>query len=228
MAKTAYLKTQDNEKIKVYEGEITGYNKRLQQLNLDARDALETIQQKEQQIMEKEKELKNMRAELADKDSSELIEVKSWSVSESWKLLQYLKKDFEITSPLKIESVTKWTNGHCRWSNYEETCYKVKGIVEGNFMRGIYANLSLMTFKRNKYRNEITSLKQLISATEGHRVALKEHLTEIKKRHKAFKNDIEDFEKFIDERRVWIEDLVSDYLSLDEANERLKTFKSKL
>lgn len=228
VAKTAYLKSQDQEKMKEYGGEITGYNKRLQQANKKAKEALQKIQQKEQEITEKEKELKRLKSELADKDSSELTEVGSWSVNEEWKLLQWFSRNFEKTSPCEIESVTKWTNGHCEWKDYEETKYTVKGKVEGEFMRGIYASLSLEATKRKKYESEISSLKQQTKQAEDHKGSLLHHLTEIKDRFKDYIDDIDLLEKFISERRQKIGWLASDYLTLEEAQERLKELQATL
>ena len=222
VAKTTYLRNEDKEKIKGYEGEITGYNKRLQQANARATEALEKIQSKEQEITEKDKRLKVMRDELRDKDSSELIEIAKWSVSEEWQILQWLSKEFDISSPCEIEAVDKWTNGHCQWKIYEETKFRITGKVEGEFMRGIYASLSLQTSKRRKYEKEIDSLRRDISTVERDRECLKQQLDHIQNHYKEHIEDIKRLEDFIEETRVKIDGLVSDFMTLDEAHERLQ------
>ena len=121
VAKTAYLKQEDMEKVRGYEGEVTGYNKRLQQANAKAEEALDKTQKKEQEITEKGKKLKTLQAELQEKNSTDLTEVASWSVSEKWKLLRYFSKSFDKTSPYEIDCVDKWTNGHCEWKDIIET-----------------------------------------------------------------------------------------------------------
>ena len=222
VAKTAFLKTEDNEKIKSYEGEITGYNKRLQQANIRATEALEKIQSKEQDVTEKEKELTGLQLDLCDKDSSEQTSIGTWSVSEEWKFFRWIQRSFEKTTTCEIESIDKWTNGHCEWSDLEQTKYSVKGKVHGEFMRGVYASLTLLASKRKKYAKEITSLKQQINEVEKHRQSLKEFLNEIRDRYKEYTADIKLLEQFIEEKRVLINALVSDYMPLDEARMRLK------
>ena len=222
VAKTAFLKTEDNEKIKSYEGEITGYNKRLQQANIRATEALEKIQSKEQDVTEKEKELTGLQLDLCDKDSPELTSIGTWSVSEEWKFFRWLSRSFEKTTSCEIESVDKWTNDHCEWSDFDQTKHSVKGKVEGKFMRGIYASLTLLASKSKKYAKEISSLKHQISEVEKHRQSLKEYLNEIRDRYKEYTADIKLLEQFIEEKRVLINALVSDYMPLDEARMRLK------
>lgn len=221
VAKTAVLKSEDNEKTKSYEGEITGYNTRLQQANARATEALEKIQSKDHEITEKEKELHVLKTDLVDKDSSDLTSIDSWSVSEEWKFFQWFSKTFERTTACEIESVDRWTNGHCEWKDYEETKHSVKGKIEGEFMRGIYASLTLQASKRNKYAKEITSLRQQIGELEKHRQSLKEHLNEIRERYKEYTDDIKLLEQFIEEKRVLITALMSDYMTLEEALGRL-------
>ena len=222
VAKTASLKIEDNEKIKSYEGEITGYNKRLQQANIRATEALEKIQSKEQDVTEKEKELNTLHVDLCDKDSPDLTSIGTWSVSQEWKIFRWLSKSFEKTTTCEIESIDKWTNGHCEWSDLELTKYSIKGKVNGQFMRGIYASLTLLASKRTKYAKDITSLKQQISEVEKHRQSLKELLHEIRDRYKEYTADIKLLEQFIEEKRILINALVSDYMPLDEARLRLK------
>ena len=221
VAKTASLKREDNEKIKSYEGEITGYNKRLQQANIRATEALEKIQSKEQDVTEKEKQLTGLQEDLSDKDSSEQTSIATWSVSEEWKLFRWLSRSFEKTTSCEIESVDKWTNGHCEWNDFVQTKYGVEGKIEGKFMRGIYASLTLLASKRKKYAKEITSLRQQITAVEEQRQYLKEHLNEVRDRYKEYTADIKLLEQFIEEKRVLINVLVSDYMPLDEARTRL-------
>ena len=227
VAKTQYLKSLDQERIKECEGEITGYNQRLQQVNERAKEALVKTQLKQQEMTNKEKELNRLRAEVDDKDSSDLTEVTSWSVSESWKFLKFITREFDKTSPYEIASVSKWTNGKCKWKNYEQTTHGVKGKVEGDFMRGVYASISLETYKRRKYEHEVVSLRQRIDQAEKHLQSLSQHLNEIKERYREYADDITLLEKFIDERTTTIKHLDTDYLTLDEACKRLGDLERK-
>ena len=227
VAKTAYLKSEDNKKIKGYEGEITGYNKRLQQANVRATEALEKIQQKEQEVTEIKKDFTVLQEHLREKDSAELTDIDNWSVSEEWKLLQWLSRDFERNSSCEIDSVDRWTNGHCEWKDYKQTQHRVSGTVEGKFMRGLYASVTLKASRRKKYETDITQLNLRIREVEKHMQSLNRHLDEIRDRYKEYTDDIKLLEQFIGEKRKVIQKLVSDYMSLDEAIERLRTLETK-
>ena len=227
VAKTTFLINEDQENVKGYEGEVTGYNKRLQQANAKATEALQKTQSKEQEITDKDKELKSLQAELHEKDSSDLTEVAGWSINEEWKFFQWLSKSFDKTAPCEIDSVDRWTNGHCEWKDYEETKYRVSGKVEGEFMRGIYASVSLQASKRKKYKREIESLKQKIDQVEKHQHSLKEHLSEIKEHYKEYTQEMKLLGEFIKEKRVMIDALSGDYMTLDEARKRLKVLEGR-
>ena len=227
VAKTAYLKQEDMEKVRGYEGEVTGYNKRLQQANAKAEEALDKTQKKEQEITEKGKKLKTLQAELQEKNSTDLTEVASWSVSEKWKLLRYFSKSFDKTSPYEIDCVDKWTNGHCEWKDIIETRTKVIGTIEGEFMRGIYANVSIQSQKRKKYATEIELLNQQIREVEKHRWSLQQHLCEIQEHFKEYTEEMKLLEEFIEKKRVMIDALSSDYITLTEARERLQVLEAK-
>lgn len=227
VAKTAFLRSEDREKIKSYEGEITGYNKRLQQVNAKAAEALEKIQKREEMVTEKEKLLTILQRDLKDKDSPELTNIGGLAISKEWKLFQWISKCFEKTVPIKIESVDKWTNGRCEWSEYEQTDYSVKGKLEGQFMRGIYASITLQTSKRTKYAEEISSLEKQIRELENSKRILKDHLMEIVDHFKEYTDDITLLEKFIEEKRALTNVLVSDYMPLAEARSRLKQLEER-
>lgn len=226
VAKTPYLKAQDKEKIREYEGKIASYREQFQQADQRLKEAFEKIQRKGEEIAEIDIEIKSLTEELANKDNSELMEVINWSVSEHWRLFGYRSQEFDLTSPFEIEEVSKWTNGHCEWKQYEQTTHRVKGRVEGEFMRGIYANLTIKTFKRNKYKDEIISLKQQRRERKDRKESLTQQLIEIRSHHREHEYEIERFRGLISEMTEWIESHAGDYLSLEEAHERLKILES--
>ena len=176
VAKTAHLRSEDDNKIKGYEGEIASYNMRLQQANVRATKALEKIQQKKQQVTGTKKDLTVLQAELREKDSPELVDIGYWSVNE-----------------------------------------------ERGFLHGIRvcANITVQTSKRKKYEKDIKELNSRISKIENTMQSLNNHLDEIRDRYKECTDDITLIEQFIGEKRKDIEKLVSDYMTLDEANARL-------
>ncbi len=221
VAKTPYLKGEDIKIIKECEGEITGYNNRLQQANKKAAETLEKIQKAEHNVTENEKKLKALNDDLCDKDSSDLTSIGSWTFSDDWKWFRTLSKDFEKTTSCEIDSVDKWTNGHCKWKDLEQTKYSMKGKLEGKFMRGIYAGFILQTSKRKNYATAIESLNRQICEVQKHGESLKKILDEIADRHREYTTDINLLKQFIMNKRMKITAHSSDYMTLEEARARL-------
>ena len=79
---TQHVLGEDTKRIQSYEGEITGYNKRLQQMNEKAKEALQKTQRKEQEITDKEKCLEHFNSNLKVYDSSNSNGV----IANSWNL----------------------------------------------------------------------------------------------------------------------------------------------
>ena len=224
VAKTAFMKTKDLEEIKSYEGEITGYNKRLQEANQQAKVVLQQMQDKEQEITDQRRRLKCLQAELKDKDSSDTVVANSWSLSKEWKFLRRLSKEFNVQSRWKIVNIERWTNGHCEWKEFKQVGNSVSGKLEGEFMRGLYASLTLETSKRIKYREEIDSLQEKIGNIRILLDTLTKQLRDNRNLHREFEEEMRLLEEFIEKNRKMIVSFSSDYMSLDEAQERLKSF----
>lgn len=226
VAKTDKIKIEDTKKIRSYEGEITGYNKRLQQTNEKAKDALEKTQNKEQEITDKEKYLERLNSILEYFDSSDTVLANSWNLQKKWKLWPVRQtQSFHVKSKWPVCGVQQRTNGHCEWIDFKETQYEVSGKVKGEFFRGLYATVELETEKRLKYAHEIKTTKERIHEVEQHQRSLVEHLKEIQERYYDYIKDIELLKIFIQEKRELIKGLSSDYMSLEEAHQRLLALK---
>ena len=76
--------------------------------------------------------------------------------------------------------------------------------------------------KRIKYSEEIKSLQQKIRETEKILDSHMKHLSSIKRQHREFENEMHLLEEFIEKNRKMIFSFSSDYMSLDEAQKRLK------
>lgn len=228
VAKTPFLKRQDNELMSKYDGEITAYNIRLQQVCDKAKGVLQHIEEQAKEITEIDKVLEKLNSQLNELDSPDPVEVASWSIDQSWQLFQKPKIRFERTTPFRITGVTKWISGHCRWKEYEQTDFKVRGMVEGKFMRGIFARLSLETMKRTKFETEISSLQKKIMEEERKKTPLLRNLDMIKANYKEHAETISLLEAFISEKRKLITELANDYLSLEEAQRRLRELELAL
>ena len=143
VAKTVHIKHQDNEAIRTLEGQIKGYKKKLEEADFAAKEALDELQRKEEQITETTKTVENLQSLIDVKDSSESVVLDTWSVNEDWKALKRHVRNFDLRTKVKIESVTKWSNGKCEWKDFIKEDFWVRGTLEGDFMRGLYATIIL-------------------------------------------------------------------------------------
>ena len=146
VAKTERIKNEDARNIQSYEGEITGYNKRLQQTNEKAKEALEKTQKKEQEITDIDKSLHRLQAVVEYLDSSDTVVAKSWNLEKKWKIWRQ-QQSFDLRSSWPICNVVRKTNGHCEWKDFKQTEYEVSGKVKGEYFRGLYASVELETMK---------------------------------------------------------------------------------
>ena len=160
VAKTRILQDEDREVISSYNGEIQGYKERQQQMNASAKEALDDLQKKEKCITDIRANLKRQRKNLSEMDTDDLVTAHVWSVDDKWKFFRWQEKAFDETSKFKVYGVgRRWTNGHCRWKVYIQEVNRVHGVVEGNFMRGLYASITLETKKKEKELNMPKILK---------------------------------------------------------------------
>lgn len=225
VAKTAFLKEEDIQQIRELEGEITGYNQRLKQVNARAKEALNKMQKKEQEITSTTAQLDGLKIDLNDMDTTDTVIAQNWSWSEEWKLFRWQSQPFDVTSKWSVHGVKKWTNAHCEWKDYEEYSHGVRGKLEGKFMRGLYATIALETTKREKHQTEISDLKRQIRECEKLLKSLTEHRDEIRVKNKEHNDELQLLQKFICERRKEIKGLSGDVMSIEEALRRLDSIE---
>lgn len=222
VAKTKSLIEDDEKLIKEYEGQITGYNMRLQQANEHAKEALDRTQKKEKDITKIDSELVQLKDSLNEKDSDDLVSVGAWSCDDSWKFFQWQSKRFNIVSEWDYSNVSTWTNGNCEIKDLEQKKREVRGMIQGHFMRGLYANVTLETSKKVKHLVEIVKLKRDIELKEKeHRMAM-EHAEQDRNMFQQFKEEIDLLHGFISDRRMKIKEHASTTLSLEQARLRLE------
>lgn len=162
VAKTVALKNEDYSCIQRFEGEITGYNKRLQEVK--AKGALEETQKNEKLIADIKSELDELEKELEDKDSRDLITIKTWSVDDKSWSFWWKCREFDLQCDWKIVDVDTWTNGQCHFENMNREKKRVRGVLNGDFNCRLYARLTLQTTKR--FESEIALLKTKVGATK--------------------------------------------------------------
>ena len=88
-------------------------------------------------------------------------------------------------------------------------------------MRGLYASLSLESTKRDKYATEIAILQEGVSDKQKRLEDIEKALSEIRKEHDEFLDEISDLNQHLNECLKQIRALSTNYLSLKEAKDRL-------
>lgn len=221
VAKTHFIRSRDDHEISKLRGEITGYNKRLQEANEKIKEALDMTEAIGQKITIQSNIISALESTMEEKDSSDTVAVKSWSVNKDWKFMQKLSEDFDIKSPWNIQSVKRWTNGKCEWKDYVETTNGASGTVKGQFMRGLYASVTINATKRDRYKEDIDGLKRERDSAIAELDQLLRERDEIEKKYEGSAEDIKRLSEFIHERRSEMKELSREYITLDEAKARL-------
>ncbi|XP_019861368.1 PREDICTED: uncharacterized protein LOC109589795 [Amphimedon queenslandica] len=220
--KADYIKKKDDEKYWELMGEIEGYNKRLITVRTNSKDLLTDTHIKEIKIIEKESEIKNLETKLRNKNTTEDVEAEHWSVNEEMRMMQSMTQYFSIKSPHEITKYRTWTNGGCEFKTVVQTSHTVSGRVEGKFMRGLYASITLYTEKKIKYADEIEEIKRRIAREKASLTQCKVELEDYKKLYKELLNEMELLQQYINERRTNVSKAISDFMTVKEAVLRLK------
>ena len=221
VAKTDYIKQKDAEEYKKLMGEIDGYNERLQQVHTNSKEALVKTHAQEMEIIKTDSEIKDLKEKLKIKDTTEDVVAAHWSIDEEWRALRWFTREFNIKSEHKISKHDTWTNGYCEFKDIVEKPDMVSGKVEGKFMRGIYASVTVYTEKRTKYADDIQDLKKRLEredkCLQGNQTARDLFL----EKHQKELAEIELLRNHIAERRDAAEKCNSDYMTLEEAMKRV-------
>ena len=227
VAKTEHLLAIDNEKIKEYEGAITGYKERLQEVKKEAKNAVDRVHETEKKVAELNKEIKLLKLELVEKDTDELVTTATWLVNAKWQVLRTQDKEYKLTSQWPIQNVRRWTNGKCTFED-TQTKHELQGKIVGQFMRGLYASIALETRKREKYKEKIKELKDELEKKERERGEIEKDLCKYidDDQHKGYREEIDQFKNFVKEQRKSIIKHSNKKMTIDEANTRaLEEFK---
>lgn len=226
VAKTDALKQRDREEIKAIDGQIHGYNVRLQQVNVKAEEVLNRIESLEKERSELDREIGNTNEELEDKDSDQLVTAKEWSLKKEWKFFRLWQEEkVECESPYPIVSYTTWDNGHLEWKNLRvhKESNTITGTVRGGFWRGLYATITIKTHKRHMHVGTIRDLqskKRKAIAAYDVKTAL---LERCRQEEKEYRDEIHLLQKYIEDKNHAKKQLSSNYMSLDEAEEKLRS-----
>lgn len=222
VVKTLALKQQDREEIRAIDGAIHGYNVRLKQANAKAENLLARVEATEKTKSDLDQEIGNIDEELKEKDSAEHVTAAEWSIKQKWKLMEpRLKQEVECASPWPIATYTTWDNGNLKWEDLVSSKYKLTGLVRGKFWRGLYANVTLKTCKRDKYVDVINYLQKRRHLADEERENQKAMLDKYRQEGEEYSNEVQLLQEYIEEKNRAKKQLSLNYLSLEEAEKKL-------
>lgn len=226
VVKTPYLQEIENGRIKELEGEIKGYNTRLQESHEGSKDALNETEKKEIEIAKTEAKLNDLERNRADKDKPNRVIAMIYFIEDSWRFFRWLRHDINFKTNYDIIDHETWTNGNCTFKELVVGTRSVRGKVEGNFMRGIYASVTVYTEKRQKYAAEIAQLNEEIEkATRMLNRCIKAR-DEMRKQYEKHTKQMEILKAFIDEKGKEIRARSINRMTVDEALARLDELKA--
>lgn len=225
--KTPSLIILDNEDIHALYGEISGYNERLGQTNEKAKATLRKVQQLESETADCDRDIKEMEQKISDQESSELVEANSWSVNSEWKVLRRCTERFDLKSDWHIDNIEKLSNGNPEWVFTNKKDYAVKGTVEGHFMRGLYAKLTLNTKKKTKYEAEILANKKNKETNEKLKKKIQTEIDELQQNQAEHEKEVNLLLSYIKERRNAITMLSIENLTIEDASTRLDQLNTR-
>ena len=223
VAKTEKLIEEDKKCESIVQGKIEGYNSRLKELNAQSADTFDMITLKMKAKGTDESRIKNIENTINMYDSSDVITVKTWSTSVEWKFLGWITRNFDISVPWKITNVVKWTNGNCEWRNLQQYYNGISGVIKGDFMRSVYAELQLQTTKRLRYAEDIENLRSQRDFTESRLSAVEQELNKLKRAEGKVNEEISSLYKYLEEANRNMTSYRSTHMTIEEARQRLKT-----
>ena len=225
VAKTKNMKGKDKEEICLHRGKIEGYCEKLKEMNKNAAEALDELKSLEERITTIKVDLTKQEESLKDKDSDDLVIAHVWSVDKPQKCFCCKKQQqrFDETSDFKVVDTDRWTNGH--WEEYTQEGNRVHGVVKGKCMRGLHAEITMKTEKREKFTEDITKLKEAIESLKSELRNAEDAEKECEKKHGQFESEMSRLIKYMEENRKKIEYFARDTMILEEAKAWLEKRK---
>lgn len=225
LAKTKSLLEGDKECINTHEEDIKNYTTRLKEANEGAAAVLDIVRKKEGEVTAINNELVVLEDERREKDSNGLVTAASWSVNDKFKWFKWQTKEFDIESKWDISEVEKWANTRCRWQNMVRKPKKVHGVLKGNFMRGLYASITLKTRKKLQFAGEIAKLNGSIEEKKEARTEAGREMVESRNQQKDAHLSIKFLQDFIEEKRERIKTHAGNLMTLEEAKSQLEKYQ---
>ena len=200
IAITAYVKQKHAQKLEQVQGEISGYNMRLKQVHQKSEWVLDETLKRETEINAIQNCIEDLTKKRDNLNKADDVVAEHWSIEEPWKMFRWFTREFYVGSPYQMTTYKTWTNGKCEFKNIIKTSTSVRGKVEGQFMRGIYASVTVYTQKRQKYAREISELDRKLSTETTRLKVAKAQRDQFKKEQKEHINEIRLLEEYIEEK----------------------------
>ena len=227
VAKPRAIEEDDLQKVRGYEGKISGYKFRLQEVNKDAKEALEETEKMQKEIHTISNSMVNTRQRLAHLNSDEEVVSKSDSVDCGWKWFQWRHYHFHLESDTDISSVRKWKKRDNAWENYSEGRRSVSVRLQGEWFGGLAGEVTLYTRRKWIHEGEIDQLKSEISLKECDLRYAEKERQRSHDLHIKHKGVIEVLERYIEEINEDIRKISGNTMTLEEAERRIGELNSQ-
>ena len=191
-------------------------------------ELVQEIMNIEDLIRTKVHELKENELDLMDKDTEELVAIRTYNMEQP-KTLGVVSTVVRLESNFQIIKVDTWARCNCEWKGIsvkqcenEEEKYCFQGEVHGSFMRGVSASVTLQTEKRIKYASEIAQQKETCKSLKKEIHLLDDNLEEIRKCNVECEAQIRQLQENIEHQKAQLRITTGQqWITVGEAKERL-------
>ena len=226
IAKTPVVKQKDREMLDALGYQLTGYNDQLIEKERGSAAVLTSLEHMASSQADKLLRLKRCQQKLNIYDTDDLIVDKQWSLDRS--LFGNRTATFEVKPDYAIVKIDKWDNGQLEWSiegSFDEGT--VRGEISGEFMKQLHAMLTISTYKRHVYAEEIATLTEEESSLLADLETLDQEIIKTCSiKNSTNHEEIEALQRKIAEVKKRREACEGDYMTIDEAEKRLAELES--
>lgn len=226
VAKPTFMLQKHEERKASYTMEVENYSRILMETNQRKASIVKAVHEKEGEITEIERKLGELKEELEEKNTDDIITAKEWAIEKEFLWFKWHTEKIDVMSDCEIINVKKWTNGHCSLV-YEVSDDKkrVTGTLHGYFMRGLYASITLEAIKKIMFASDITQLCENIAEKERKCLYIRHQAD---KEIETVDETIKLLQTFHDEKRELIKKLSVHFMTVEEAESELKELQKRI
>ena len=226
VAKTPAVKDMDRKTVDRSKGKIKGYKEMVNEKSSKKGAILEEYQQEKTEKDNVSQEAENLETKLKELDSDMLVTGEVKNFEEKWKILRCITEEFSVPSKWPIADYSKWDNDKdLKWTELKQEKYSVSGKVRGKFMRGLHAKVTLYIRKRDRYAENIQTIRSALSNKQRLSTLLDQKFEILMEKHDAHAADIERYEEQIRQFEDEIKKAERDAMTVEEAEEMLKNLR---